>query len=101
CVFNNLLTVGLQHIPAKLVPDGNALFNTLQQYSGAASTGVLAAIITGMPKARGIHAGAQAFQFGAVWAFVFVFLIVLVILLVAWFLERSLASQDKSEIQVV
>lgn len=101
CVFNNLLTVGLQHVPAKLVPDGNALFNTLQQYSGAASTGVLAAIITGMPKAKGIHAGAQAFQFGAVWAFVFVFLIVLGILLAAWFLERSLTGQDEGKAQAL
>lgn len=101
CVFNNLLTVGLQHIEPDLVPDGNALFNTFQQYSGAASTGILAAIISGLPKIGGIQQGAQAFQYGASWAFVFVFVIVLVILLVAWALERSLGKEETTAVHEV
>lgn len=100
CVFNNLLTLGLQHISPELIPDGNALFNTLQQYSGAASTGILAAIITGAPKVGGIQGRSQAFQFGATWAFVFVFLIVLVNLLVTWALSRSLGREEEPVVQV-
>lgn len=100
CVFNNLLTVGLQHIPPELIPDGNALFNTLQQYSGAASTGILAAIITGAPKVSGIQGRSQAFQFGATWAFVFVFVIVLINLLVTWALSRSLGKEEQPVVQV-
>lgn len=96
CVFNNLLTVGLQHLPEVRMHDGNALFNTLQQYSGAASTGVLAAIISGLPRMGHVGGSASAaFQFGASWAFVFIFVVVLVIVVVAWLLNRSLAGEER------
>ncbi|MEW2857834.1 hypothetical protein AB1A63_07105 [Lactiplantibacillus paraplantarum] len=46
CLFNNALTYGLQQLPAPLIGDGNALFNTLQQYSGSLGTAIMAVLIT-------------------------------------------------------
>lgn len=45
-IFNNAMTYGLQQLPEKLVGDGNATFNTLQQYAGSLSTAVVGMIIT-------------------------------------------------------
>lgn len=44
-VFNNVLTYGLQQLPQKLLGDGNAAFNTLQQYAGSMGTAVVSAIL--------------------------------------------------------
>lgn len=46
CLFNNALTYGLQQLPPQLMGDGNALFNTLQQYSGSLGTAIMAVLIT-------------------------------------------------------
>lgn len=46
CLFNNALTYGLQQLPPQLMDDGNALFNTLQQYSGSLGTAIMAVLIT-------------------------------------------------------
>lgn len=44
-VFNNVLTYGLQQLPQNLLGDGNAAFNTLQQYAGSMGTAVVSAIL--------------------------------------------------------
>lgn len=46
CLFNNALTYGLQQLPPPLIGDGNALFNTLQQYSGSLGTAIMTVLIT-------------------------------------------------------
>lgn len=43
--FNNALTFGLQQLTPPQIADGNAAFNTLQQYSGSLGTAVAAAIL--------------------------------------------------------
>lgn len=46
CLFNNALTYGLQQLPPHLIGDGNALFNTLQQYAGSLGTTIMAVLMT-------------------------------------------------------
>ncbi|MDT6979757.1 DHA2 family efflux MFS transporter permease subunit [Levilactobacillus zymae] len=43
--FGNLMTSGLQHLTGDLKADGNALMNSLQQFSGAVGTALVSAII--------------------------------------------------------
>lgn len=43
--YSNLMTTGLSNIPTSEHTDGNAIFNTLQQFSGAVATAIVAAII--------------------------------------------------------
>lgn len=44
-MFNNLLTYGLQLLPKEQFGDGNALFNTLQQYAGSLGTAIMATLL--------------------------------------------------------
>ncbi|PIO87691.1 MFS transporter [Loigolactobacillus backii] len=57
-MFNNSLTFGLQQVPRTQIGDGNALFNTLQQYAGSLGTTVMAVMLaTGVrltPKATSV-----------------------------------------------
>jgi EmrB/QacA subfamily drug resistance transporter len=43
--YSNLMTMGMNQLTPTLESDGNALFNTLQQFSGAVATAVVAMII--------------------------------------------------------
>ncbi|MCI1633963.1 MAG: MFS transporter [Liquorilactobacillus nagelii] len=40
-----IMTHGLQQLPVKLQADGNALFNTFQQFAGAAGTAIISTIV--------------------------------------------------------
>jgi EmrB/QacA subfamily drug resistance transporter len=44
-IFNNALTYGLQNLPNKQTPDGNAAFNTMQQYAGSLGTASVSAVL--------------------------------------------------------
>ena len=44
-LFNNIMTFGLQQLPAHQLGDGNAIFNTLQQYAGSLGTMIMAALL--------------------------------------------------------
>ncbi|WP_226996021.1 DHA2 family efflux MFS transporter permease subunit [Pediococcus damnosus] len=46
-MFNNSLTSALQNIPPQLIGDGNATFNTLQQYAGSMGTAIASAMLIG------------------------------------------------------
>lgn len=39
------MTFGLQQLPAHQLGDGNAIFNTLQQYAGSLGTTIMAALL--------------------------------------------------------
>ncbi|WP_371862039.1 MDR family MFS transporter [Companilactobacillus crustorum] len=43
--FGNIMTNGLKYLPNQNQADGNALFNTLQQFAGATGTSIVSAII--------------------------------------------------------
>ncbi|GAB5055115.1 DHA2 family efflux MFS transporter permease subunit [Pediococcus parvulus] len=44
-LFNNSLTFGLQQLKPAQIGDGNAIFNTLQQYSGSLGTAIASTIL--------------------------------------------------------
>lgn len=44
-MFNNSLTFGLQSLQPAQIGDGNAVFNTLQQYAGSLGTAIMAALL--------------------------------------------------------
>ncbi|KAF1303209.1 multidrug MFS transporter [Enterococcus sp. JM9B] len=43
--YSNLMTTGMNTLPSELQNDGNAIFNTLQQFSGAVATSLVAVVI--------------------------------------------------------
>lgn len=43
--YSNMMTTGMNSLEQKLQGDGNALFNTLQQFSGAVATSLVAVVI--------------------------------------------------------
>ena len=45
CSYSNMMTMGLSKIDQHLAADGNAVFNTLQQFSGAVATALVATMI--------------------------------------------------------
>lgn len=45
CSYSNMMTMGLSKIDQHLAADGNAIFNTLQQFSGAVATALVATMI--------------------------------------------------------
>lgn len=44
--YSNMMTTGMNALPVDAQSDGNAVFNTLQQFSGAIATSLVAIIIT-------------------------------------------------------
>lgn len=48
--YSNLMTTALNQLPSSLETDGNAIFNTLQQFSGAIGTSIVATIIASFQK---------------------------------------------------
>ena len=45
CSYSNMMTMGLSKIDQQFAADGNAVFNTLQQFSGAVATALVATMI--------------------------------------------------------
>lgn len=43
--YSNMMTTGMSQIETEMFADGNAIFNTLQQFSGAVATAIVATII--------------------------------------------------------
>lgn len=73
----NIMTNGLQQLSLKDQADGNALFNTLQQFAGAVGTSIVAAIVasdTSKNQFTGFHS-----------AFFFIFVVLIIdVLLFIW-----------------
>lgn len=71
--YSNMFTVGLRKVPGPENPDGNALFNTMQQFGCAFGTTVSATTVS-VFQATEQSAGAsfaQATVTGAHWAYIF------------------------------
>lgn len=88
--FGNIMTDGLSHLSLERQPDGNAIFNTLMQLSGAVSTAIVSAIV-----AHAISTGGASRSFlwaaGAEHALVFMFVLALV---EAYAVSRVVKSND-------
>ncbi|MCI1983958.1 MAG: MFS transporter [Bifidobacteriaceae bacterium] len=60
-IFNNALTFGLQQLDVRNIGDGNASFNTLQQYAGSLGTAI-ASVFVAMASGAGAYTGGSATQ---------------------------------------
>lgn len=91
-MFNNTLAYGLQQLPRPQLGDGNATFNTLQQYSGSLGTAIMAALLaTGtnlLPTGSAISQTTLGTQL-ALWLSLIVIVLVTVI---AWFVKPTAAQ---------
>jgi hypothetical protein len=56
-IFNNALTFGLQQLDVRNIGDGNATFNTLQQYAGSLGTAI-ASVFVAMAATGGVGSNA-------------------------------------------
>ncbi len=88
-MFNNLLTFGLQQLPRPNIGDGNAAFNTLQQYSGSLGTAIMAALLAFGGKLQPAATTVVQTQLGTQIALG----LSLVVMLVVWGLAFTLKNQ--------
>ncbi|MTV81467.1 MFS transporter [Secundilactobacillus folii] len=88
-VFNNTLTFGLQQLPKQNIGDGNASFNTLQQYAGSLGTTLMAAMLA----MRGTTAAATANS--AWWCYALLFGLSLVVAVAAWGIHPKSSLQSE------
>lgn len=93
-MFNTLLTYGLQQLPMTQMGDGNAAYNTLQQYAGSLGTAIMAALLaTGariLPHANTVHQTLQGAKLG----FYCVTAIMTVVLLLSWTMTSKRLEQQ-------
>ncbi|WP_312542312.1 MFS transporter [Enterococcus sp.] len=79
--YSNMMTTGLNKLTPELYADGNAIFNTLQQFSGAVATAIVATIINLSQRnagyLQGTILGSQIAMF-VLWAMVLVILFFMV-----------------------
>jgi nitrate/nitrite transporter NarK len=88
-MFNTLLTFGLQQLAPQQMGDGNAAYNTLQQYSGSIGTAIMAALLaTGARMAPHANAARQTLQ-GAQLGFYFVTAIMVVVFVLSWIITSK------------
>ena len=64
-MYGNNMTCALRFLPVEVKPDGNAMFTTLQQLSGAIGTSVIAAVVNAAQAGVADSAMAQATAAGA------------------------------------
>lgn len=64
-MYGNNMTCALHFLPAEVKPDGNAMFTTMQQLSGAIGTSVIAAVVNAAQDGVADSAMAQATANGA------------------------------------
>ncbi|PJM73201.1 MFS transporter [Bifidobacterium primatium] len=78
--YSNIMTSALSAIPAQFTPDGNAIFNTMLQFGGAAGTTLFSTILTiaqAGAGGEGTPAFAHATAVGGAWTFAAMILICL------------------------
>ena len=84
------MTNGLKQLPEKLNSDGNAVFTTLQQLAGAIATSIVSTIVS-TAQAKMPDNMAAATRSGSHNAFILLFLIALLIILLSF---RSFSYRD-------
>lgn len=77
-IFNNSLTYGLQQLSPKFMGDGNAMFNTLNQYSGSLGTTVMSVFISLGQTLNTNVSTVKGVTIGSSWGYIFLFILALV-----------------------
>ncbi|WP_225047690.1 DHA2 family efflux MFS transporter permease subunit [Lacticaseibacillus kribbianus] len=101
-MFNTLLTFGLQQLAPMQMGDGNAAYNTLQQYSGSLGTAIMAALLaTGArfaPHANTVHQTLQGAKLG----FYFMTAIMVIVLVLSWIVtSKKPAATEEEDINLM
>ncbi|WP_125685454.1 DHA2 family efflux MFS transporter permease subunit [Levilactobacillus fujinensis] len=87
-MFNNLLTFGLQQLPRPQIGDGNAAFNTLQQYSGSLGTAIMAASLALGAKFQPAANAINQTRFGTVLALSLTLAVMIVVFIVTFTIRQ-------------
>lgn len=77
--YSNMMTTGMGQISTEMFADGNAIFNTLQQFSGAVATAIVATIINLAQKSQANYQVGTVF--GSQMAMLFLFVLALLVLI--------------------
>lgn len=80
--FSNLMTSSLSELPHDQLSDGNAIINTLQQFTGAVSTASVAAILSFFQQKDGLEPGTSS---GTLTVFLIFFFLLIVSIVCAFF----------------
>ena len=89
--YSNMMTTGMSLLEEKDFGDGNTLFNTLQQFSGAIAT----AIVTTIINIAQDHADnfAQGTTMGSLISLIFLLTLLVIVLIACWnYFRKSLKS---------
>lgn len=80
--YSNMMTTGMSLLEEKDFGDGNTLFNTLQQFSGAIATAIVATIINIAQD----HADnfAQGTTMGSLISLIFLLTLLVIVLIACW-----------------
>lgn len=93
-IFNNALTLALQQLAPAQIGDGNAVFNTLQQYAGSLGTAISSALLTAGNQGQ---AALQQTIAGARLTFMMMGILGLVIFGLSWRVSTKSASDERRE----
>lgn len=91
--YGNLMTFGLNQLPSRFHADGNAIFNTLQQFAAALGTSMAAAIVAAGQKAATSQAAGTIS--GSVNSFAVLVVLLAIAFVMMWWMTRR-APQVKS-----
>jgi len=86
-MFNNTLAYGLQQLSPARLGDGNAAFNTLQQYSGSLGTALMAALLATGAKLLPQAATVTQTTLGTQLALWLCFGLICLVTLIAWLIK--------------
>ena len=89
--YSNMMTTGMSLLEEKDFGDGNTLFNTLQQFSGAIATAIVATIINIAQD----HADnfAQGTTMGSLISLIFLLTLLVIVLIACWnYFRKKLKS---------
>lgn len=95
--YSNMMTTGMSLLEEKDFGDGNTLFNTLQQFSGAIATAIVATIINIAQD----HADnfAQGTTMGSLISLIFLLTLLVIVLIACWnYFRKKLKKQLVSSI---
>lgn len=95
-IFNNALTFGLQQLEVRNIGDGNATFNTLQQYAGSLGTAI-ASVFVAMAATAGSNGTQTAAQTitGTHNYFILAFVLCLVIAAISFTVKPSIRINEE------
>ncbi|NPD12398.1 MFS transporter [Enterococcus sp. MMGLQ5-2] len=89
--YSNLMTVGMNQLSKAYQNDGNAIFNTLQQFSGAVSTALVAVIIN-LVQNNGSHGIKAATTLGSQIAMLIILALMCFVFIGCWRIFTSKAD---------